>query len=100
MSTKLYLGNLSFDVTEDELREMLSEHGPVNEVDIIMDRVTGRARGFAFATMNTQEGANAVVAALNGKDWKGRALTVNEARPREERSAGGGGDSGRSYSNR
>lgn len=97
MSTKLYLGNLSFDVTEDDLREMLSEHGPVNEVDVIMDRVTGRARGFAFVTMNTQEAANAAVLALNGKDWKGRALTVNEARPREERSIGGGG---RSYSNR
>lgn len=100
MSTKLYLGNLSFDVTQDELREMLSEHGPVNEVDVIMDKVTGRARGFAFVTMNTQEGANAAVLALNGKDWKGRALTVNEARPREERSAGGGGNGGRSYSNR
>jgi len=89
MSTKVYVGNLSFDVTEEDVRDLLSQHGPVNEINVIMDKVTGRARGFAFATMNTQEGANAAIAALNGKDWKGRALTVNEARPREERSAGG-----------
>src|SRR5881397_2030644 len=92
MSTKLYVGNLSFDVTENDLREMLSQHGPVNEVNVIMDKMTGRARGFAFVTMNTQEGASAAILALNGKDWKGRALTVNEARPRAERSAGGYGD--------
>ena len=85
MSSKLYVGNLSFDVTENDLRDMLSTHGPVNEVNIVMDRETGRARGFAFATMNTEEGAKAAILALNGKDWKGRALTVNEARPREER---------------
>ena len=91
MSTKLYVGNLSLDVTESDLRDMLSKHGPVNEIQIIMDKVTGRPRGFAFATMNTEEGAKAAIAALNGKDWKGRALTVNEARPREERSGGGRG---------
>ena len=99
MSSKLYVGNLSFDVTEDDLRDMLSQHGPVNEINVIMDKMTGRARGFAFATMNTEEGAKAVIQALNGKDWKGRALTVNEARPREERPAGGrdsrGGGGGR-----
>jgi cold-inducible RNA-binding protein len=99
MSTKLYVGNLSFDVTENDLREMLSKHGPVNEVNVIMDKMTGRARGFAFATMNTEEGAKAAIEALNGKDWKGRALTVNEARPREERPGGdrgyGGGRSAR-----
>jgi len=100
MSTKLYVGNLSFDVTESDLRDMLSQHGPVNEINVIMDKMTGRPRGFAFVTMNTQEGANAAVLALNGKEWKGRALTVNEARPREERPAGGGGYGGRSYSNR
>lgn len=92
MSTKLYVGNLPFDITEEDLRTMLSAHGPVNEIAVVMDKFTGRARGFAFATMNTQEAANAAILALNGKDWKGRALTVNEARPREERS-GGGGDS-------
>src|SRR5260370_6818906 len=97
MSTKLYVGNLSFDTTENDLRDMLAAHGPVNEISIVMDKMTGRARGFAFATMNTEEGAKAVIQALNGKDWKGPALTVNEARPREERpprgreSPGGGG---------
>ena len=100
MTTKLYIGNLSFDVTEDDLREMLSQHGPVNEINVIMDKMTGRARGFAFVTMNTQEGAAAAIEKLNGKDWKGRALTVNEARPREERPASSGGYGGKSYSNR
>ena len=84
MSTKLYVGNLSFDVTENDLRDMLSQHGPVNEIHVVMDKMTGRARGFAFATMNTPEGAKAAILALNGKDWKGRELTVNEARPRED----------------
>jgi len=97
MSTKLYVGNLPFDITEGDLRNMLSEHGPVNEIAVVMDKLTGRARGFAFASMNTQEAATAAINALNGKDWKGRALTVNEARPREERSGGGGyGGGGRS----
>ena len=100
MSTQLFLGNLSFDVTEADLRAILSQHGPVNEVKVMMDRETGRPRGFAFATMNTPEGAKAAILALNGKDWKGRALTVNEARPREERSSGGGGYGGRGGSNR
>ena len=95
MNTKLYIGNLPLDVTEDDLRTMLSQHGPVNEIVVVMDKVTGRARGFAFATMNTEEGAKAAILGLNGKDWKGRALTVNEARPREERPAGGGGGGGR-----
>lgn len=100
MNTKLYLGNLSFDVTENDLRDILSPHGPVNEIHVVMDRTTGQPRGFAFATMNTEEGANAAIQALNGKDWNGRALTVNEARPREEgagRSRGyaGGGRSRR-----
>lgn len=88
MTTQLYVGNLSFDVSETELRDMLSQHGPVNEINVIMDKVTGRARGFAFVTMNTPEG-NAAVLSLNGREWKGRKLTVNEARPREERSRGG-----------
>jgi cold-inducible RNA-binding protein len=91
MSTKLYVGNLPFDATEDDLRDLLTPHGPVNEIAVIMDKVTGQARGFAFATMNTTEGATAAIQALDGKDWKGRSLKVNEARPREERSSGGGG---------
>jgi RNA recognition motif-containing protein len=90
MGTKLYVGNLPFDITEGDIRNLLSEHGQVNEIAVVMDKVTGRARGFAFATMNTQEAASAVILALNGKDMKGRPLTVNEARPREERSGGGG----------
>ena len=90
MNTKLYIGNLSFDVTENDLRDLLGAHGPVEEVKVVMDRDTGRPRGFAFATMSTAEGAKAAITALNGKDWNGRALTVNEARPREERSGGGG----------
>jgi len=99
MSTKLYVGNLPFDITEDDLRSMLSEHGAVNEIAVVMDKFTGKARGFAFATMSTQEAANAAILALNGKDWKGRALTVNEARPREERPGGGGyRGGGRSHS--
>jgi RNA recognition motif-containing protein len=92
MSTKLYVGNFSFDVTESDLRDMLSAHGPVNEIAVVMDKLTGRPRGFAFATMNTEEGSKAAILALNGKEWKGRALTVTEARPRVERSAGGYGD--------
>ncbi len=94
MSTKLYVGNLSFDVIENDLQDLLSQHGPVTEVNVIMDKMTGRARGFAFVTMSTKEGADAAIQSLNGKEWKGRALTVNEARPREERSGGGGGGGG------
>ena len=100
MNTKLYVGNLSFDVTENEVREMISQHGPVNEINVIMDKMTGQARGFAFATMNTAEGAQAVIQALNGKEWKGRALTVNDARPREDRPAQSSAGYGRGYSNR
>jgi cold-inducible RNA-binding protein len=92
MSTKLYVGNLSYDSTENDLRDLLAPHGPVNEIAVVMDKITGRPRGFAFATMNTEEGAKAAILALNGKDWKGRALTVNEARPRAERPGGGYGD--------
>ena len=98
MITNLYVGNLSFDVIENDLRDMLSKHGPVNEINVIMDKMTGRARGFAFVTMNTPEG-NTAVLALNGKEWNGRALTVSEARPRDGRSGGGSGG-GRRYSDR
>ncbi len=104
MGTKLYMGNLSFDVTENDLRDMLSPHGPVTDINVVKDRMTGRARGFAFVEMSTQEGASAAIQALNGRDWKGRALTVSEARPREERSGGGrssgGGFGSRGRSNR
>ncbi|MDB5988589.1 MAG: recognition motif protein, partial [Nevskia sp.] len=94
MSTKLYVGNLPFTATENELQDMFAQHGPVTSVDLIMDKFSGRPRGFGFVTMETQEGAQAAVQALNGTDFGGRPLTVNEARPREERSGGGGGGGG------
>ena len=96
MNTKLYIGNLSFDTTEQDLTDLLSQHGAVSEVAVMMDRVTGRPRGFAFATMADAQGADAVIRALNGQDFMGRVLTINEARPREERPAysGGGGRGG------
>jgi len=95
MGKKLYVGNLTYAVTDSELSTMFSAHGTVESAQVIMDKVTGRARGFAFVTMNTQEAATAAISALDGKDFQGRALTVNEARPREERAPGGGGGGGR-----
>ncbi len=97
MNTKLYVGNLTYDITDNDLQELFAPHGPVTEVKLVQDRETGKPRGFAFVTMATPEGAQAAVQALNGKDVKGRALTVNEARPREERGVGSparGGGSG------
>ena len=97
MSTKLFVGNLSFNATQNQLQDLFAAHGTVQEVDIIKDKFSGRPRGFAFVTMETKEGADAAVQALNGKEIDGRALTVNEARPREERaprSGGGGGYGG------
>ncbi len=94
MNTKLYVGNLSYNTTENDLQDLFSQHGPVTEVNLMQDRATGRPRGFAFVTMATKEGSDAAIAALNGKELDGRALTVNEARPREERAGGGGGGYG------
>jgi RNA recognition motif-containing protein len=94
MSTKLFVGNLSFNATENQLQDMFAAHGTVLEVDMIMDKFTGRPRGFAFVTMETKEAADAACQALNGKSLDGRALTVNEARAREERPQGGGGYGG------
>jgi cold-inducible RNA-binding protein len=91
MNTKLYVGNLPFDATENDLQDMFAAFGPVTEVNLIVDRATGRSRGFAFVSMATPEAAQAAITGLAGKDIKGRQLTVNEARPREERSGGGGG---------
>ncbi len=91
MSNKLFVGNLSFNTTENSLQDAFAAHGTVLEANLMMDRATGRPRGFGFVTMSTPEEAQAAVAALNGKDMDGRALTVNEARPREERAGGGGG---------
>jgi RNA recognition motif-containing protein len=94
MNTKLFVGNLSFDVTENDLQDLFVGFGPVNEVNLMTDRSTGRSRGFAFVTMATPEGAQAAIAGMAGKDFKGRALTVNEARPRPEGGGGGGGGRG------
>src|ERR1700757_1416541 len=94
MSTKLYVGNLSYNTTENQLRDLFSAHGTVVNVDLIMDKFSGRPRGFGFITMETKEAAEAAVQAMNGKNVDGRDLTVNEARPREERSGGGGGGGG------
>ena len=82
---KLYVGNLSFESTENDLQDLFEKHGAVNEVHLMMDKMTGKSRGFAFVTMNDNVQANAAKDALNGLELNGRALTVNEARPREER---------------
>ena len=95
MNTKLYVGNLSYDITENDLQDLFSPHGTVAEVHLPLDRDTGRPRGFAFVTMATPEGAQAATDALNGQNQAGRNLVVNEARPREERPAGGFGGGGR-----
>lgn len=82
---KMYVGNLSFETTENDLQDLFEQHGTVNEVHLMVDRMTGRSRGFAFVTMNDSAQANAAMSALNGHELNGRALNVNEARPREER---------------
>jgi RNA recognition motif-containing protein len=91
MSNKLFVGNLSFDTTENDLQDAFAAHGTVTETNLMMDRATGRPRGFGFITMSSAEEAQKAIAALNGSQLGGRALTVNVAKPREERPAGGGG---------
>ena len=97
MSSKLFVGNLSFKTTENELQDAFAAHGTVLEANLMMDRATGRPRGFGFVTMSTPEEAEKAIEALHGKDLGGRALTVNVAKPREERPAGGGGGGRRDY---
>jgi RNA recognition motif-containing protein len=92
MSKNLYVGNLAYSTTDDDLRELFSQHGSVAKAQVIMDRETGRSRGFGFVEMN--DGAEAAVAALNGAQFQGRTLTVNEAKPREDRPRSGGGGGG------
>jgi cold-inducible RNA-binding protein len=92
MNSRLYVGNLAPTVSETELNDLFSPHGNVIEIHLPMDRESGRPRGFAFVTMATPESAQAAILALNGKEAGGRALTVNEARPREERAGSTGGD--------
>jgi RNA recognition motif-containing protein len=89
--TNIYVGNLPYDVSEEQLRELFSPHGQVERVSIIMDRMTGRSRGFAFVEMGDQAAAEAAIEALNGSEFSGRALNVNVARPKTERRDGGGG---------
>src|SRR5213596_3549915 len=95
MGKKLYVGNLSYDVDSSALEAMFTPHGSVQSAQIINDRDTGRSKGFGFVEMGSDEEAAAAIAALNGQENGGRALTVNEARPREERGGGGGGGGGR-----
>ena len=92
MSTKLFVGNLSFNTTENEIHEAFAAHGTVVEANLMMDRMSGRSRGFAFVTMSTPEEAQKAIEAMNGASLGDRALTVNIARPKEERPRGGGGD--------
>jgi RNA recognition motif-containing protein len=94
---KLFVGNLSFQTTENDLQDLFEQHGSVNEVKLMTDRMTGRSRGFAFVTMNDAAQASAAINALNGRDFSGRNLTVNEARAREERPRPSGRD--RSFAN-
>lgn len=95
MSTKLFVGNLSFNITENDLQDAFAAHGTVVETNLMMDRMSGRPRGFGFVTMSTPEEAQKAIQALNGTPLDGRNLTVNIARPREERPMGGGGGGGR-----
>jgi len=94
MNSKLFVGNLSFKTTENDLFDALAVHGTVMEANLMLDRMTGRPRGFGFVTMSTPEEAERAIEALNGAELDGRSLTVNIARPREERGGGSGGGYG------
>ena len=94
MGSKLYVGNLSYNTSSSELEQLFAQHGTVQSAEIIQDRDTGRSKGFGFVQMGSDEEAQAAIAALNGQDLDGRALTVNEAKPREDRPRGGGGGGG------
>ncbi len=94
MNTKMYVGNLPFKASEADLRDLFSQYGGVTDVFLPMDRESGRPRGFAFVSMDTPEAMTAAINGLNGQDFGGRALTINEARPKEERPSFGGGGGG------
>ena len=96
MNTKLYVGNLSFNTTENDLQDAFAAHGTVTEANLMMDRATGQPRGFAFVTMGSTEEAQNAIQALNGTQLDNRTITVNEARPKTER-IGGGGSRGGGY---
>jgi RNA recognition motif-containing protein len=95
MSKKLYVGNIPYETNENDLEQLFAEAGPVESVNVVRDRETGRARGFAFVEMATDEGAQAAVSQLHDRSFGGRRLTVNEARPQTPRAGGGGGGYGR-----
>ena len=95
MSNKLYVGNLSFRVTSEDLQEYFATAGAVESANVVFDRETGRSRGFGFVEMASEDAANAAIAQFNGQEYDGRNMVVNEARPREEGRGGGGGDRGR-----
>jgi RNA recognition motif-containing protein len=104
VAKKLYVGNLTFDMTDSQLETLFAPHGTVQSAQVIMDRDSGRSKGFGFVEMNSDQEAQTAISALNGKDVNGRAMTVNEARPREDRGSGGsgarrsyGGGGGRRY---
>ncbi len=97
MSNKLFVGNLSFNTTENDLNDAFAAFGSVTEANLMMDRMTNRPRGFGFVTMSTPEEAQKAIAGLNGREVDGRAWTVNVARPREERAPGGGGGGRRGF---
>ena len=94
MGKKLYVGNMSYDVDSTQLQEMFAPHGTVESAQIISDRDTGRSKGFGFVEMGSESEAQAAIAAMNGQEHGGRALTVNEAKPKENRTGGGGGGGG------
>ncbi len=94
MATKLYVGNLSFTTTEGDLKDLFAKTGSVMSCNVIMDKYTNKSRGFAFVEMGTQDEANKAIAEFNGQEFQGRTLTVNEAKPREDRPRGGGGFGG------
>src|SRR5439155_7922497 len=94
MGSKLYVGNLSYNVTSSDLEQLCAQHGTVQSAQVIQDRDTGRSKGFGFVEMGSDEEAQAAIAALNGQQHDGRALTVNEAKPKEDRPRGGGGGGG------
>jgi len=97
MGSKLYVGNLSYGTTSQDLNTLFAAHGTVTSAEVLQDRETGRSKGFGFVQMSTDEEAAAAIAALGGAQHDGRALTVNEARPREERGRSGGGGGGGGY---
>ena len=100
MGSKLYVGNLSYEVTNADLNTMFTPHGTVSSAEVIQDRDTGRSKGFGFVQMGSDQEAQAAIGALNGQQHDGRALTVNEAKPREDRPRSGGGGGGGGGSNK